>query len=57
MKSEEASFFLERILALKKELFLMRMKKNSEKPTSFKDYKKKKKEVARILTSVNNKRI
>jgi ribosomal protein L29 len=57
MKSEDQSFSLGKILALKKELFIMRIKKGSEKSPNFKDYKKKKKEVARILTSINNKRI
>jgi ribosomal protein L29 len=46
----------QKILALKKELLIMRIKKSSKK-YSTKDYKEKKKEVAKILTSLNNKKI
>ena len=49
MKSEE------KVIALKKELLIMRIKKSFKK-YPVKDYKEKKKEVAKILTSLNNKK-
>jgi ribosomal protein L29 len=45
------------IAVLKKELLMMRIKASSGEGISVKDYKQKKKEVARIFTTLNNKKI
>ncbi len=56
MKKEETTTLLN-IEALKKELLMMRIKASSGEAIVIKDYKHKKKEVARLFTTLNNKKI
>jgi ribosomal protein L29 len=55
MKKEE-KIALGNIASLKKELLMLRIKASSGETISPKDYKSKKKEVARLFTQVNKKR-
>lgn len=50
---EEKKSLLSEIAALKKELVLMRIKASSGEAVVIKDYKEKKKKVARLFTKVN----
>lgn len=52
MKNEEKSTLAE-IANLKKELLMMRIKASSGEAIVIKDYKNKKKEVARLFTKLN----
>lgn len=53
MKKEEVKTKLAEIANVKKELLLMRIKKSSGENISSKEYKAKKKEVARLFTKLN----
>lgn len=53
---KEAKATLQNIAALKKELLMMRIKASSGEAITIKDYKNKKKEVARLFTTLNNKK-
>lgn len=53
MKKEEKKSTLADISALKKELLLMRVKASSGEAVVTKDYKSKRKEVARLFTKIN----
>lgn len=46
---------LKEISSLKKDLMMLRLKKSSGENISSKEYKAKKKEVARLFTKINNK--
>lgn len=56
MKKDEKNSILANIANLKKELLMMRVKVSSGESISVKDYKNKKKEVARLFTKINNKK-
>jgi len=56
MKSEEKKSVLALISDLKKELMMMRIKASSGENIVIKDYRQKKKEVARLFTKINNKK-
>lgn len=53
MKKDEQKSALANIASLKKELLVMRIKVSSGETLSAKDYKNKKKEVARLFTKLN----
>ena len=53
MKTEEAKPTLTNIANLKKELLMMRIKASSGESVIAKDFKNKKKEVARLFTKLN----
>ncbi len=54
MKKEEKQSVLANIASLKKELMMMRIKASSGDTTVIKDYKLKKKEIARLFTKIND---
>jgi ribosomal protein L29 len=54
MKKEEKQSFLTDIANLKKELLMMRIKASSGESVIAKDYKSKKKEIARLFTKINS---
>lgn len=54
MKTEEKKSILVQISELKKELMMMRIKASSGESIVIKDYRQKKKEVARLFTKINN---
>ena len=54
MKKEDKSL-LANIAGIKKELLMMRIKTSSGESVPAKDYKSKKKEVARLFTKINQK--
>ena len=56
MKKEDAKKILADISNLKKELVLMKIKASSGETVPAKDYKNKKKEVARLFTQLNAKK-
>lgn len=56
MKKEMVATLL-RIADLKKELLMMRVKSSLGEEVVVKNYKNKKKEVARLFTTLNNKKI
>lgn len=56
MKTEEKKSILVQISELKKELMMMRIKASSGESIVIKDYRQKKKEVARLFTKINNKK-
>lgn len=56
MKKEEKQSALVDIATLKKELLMMRIKASSGELTVIKDYKGKKKAIARLFTKINNKK-
>ncbi len=56
MKKDERNSILANVADLKKELLMMRIKASSGETISVKDYKNKKKEVARLFTKINNKK-
>lgn len=56
MKSEEKKSVLALISDLKKDLMMMRIKASSGESIVIKDYREKKKEVARLFTKINNKK-
>jgi len=56
MKNEEKKSALAGIASLKKELLMMRIKASSGETVVAKDYKNKRKEVARLFTKINNKK-
>ncbi len=53
MKKEEKKSILASIASLKKELLMMRVKTSSGETISVKDYKNKRKEVAKLFTKIN----
>lgn len=57
MKKEEKKSTLASIASLKKELLMMRIKASSGETITAKDYKHKRKEVARLFTQINNKKV
>lgn len=57
MKKEENKSALADIATLKKELMMMRIKASSGEAIIVKDYKSKKKEVARLFTKLNTKEV
>jgi len=56
MKKEEKNTILANIASLKKELMMMRVKASSGEVVAVKDYKLKRKEIARLFTKINNKK-
>lgn len=56
MTQEDKKSVLANIASLKKELLLLRIKVSSGEVITVKDYKNKKKEVARLFTKLNNKK-
>ncbi len=56
MKKEEKQSFLTDISTLKKDLMMMRIKASSGEAVPVKDFKTKKKEIARLFTKMNNKK-
>ncbi len=56
MKKTEDKSTLLAIATLKKDLLMMRIKSSSGGDVVIKDYKQKKKEVARLFTKLNNKK-
>ncbi len=56
MKKEEKKSTLAEIANLKRELLLMRVKASAGEAIVTKDYKNKRKEVARLFTKINNKK-
>jgi ribosomal protein L29 len=56
MKKEDNKSTLANIAGLKKELLMMRIKASSGETIVAKDYKNKRKEVARLFTQINNKK-
>lgn len=54
MKKEEKQSLLTDISSLKKELLMMRIKASSGEAVVIKDYKNKKKEIARLFTKINS---
>ncbi len=55
MKVEEIKSALTDIVKLKKDIISMRIKHSSGDVMSFKDFKQKKKEIARLYTKINKK--
>lgn len=53
MKKEEKKSILASIATLKKELLIFRVKASSGEVVQIKEYKNKKKEVARLFTKLN----
>ena len=53
MNNDEKKSILVNIASLKKELLMFRIKVSSGEVVSVKDYKSKKKEVARLFTKLN----
>lgn len=53
MKKDEKKSALANIASLKKELLMMRIKVSSGESLPVKDYKNKRKEVARLFTKLN----
>jgi ribosomal protein L29 len=53
MKKEEVKSTLANIANLKKELLMMRVKASAGESVVIKDYKTKKKEIARLFTKLN----
>lgn len=56
MKKEDNKSALANISNLKKELLMMRVKASSGETVPAKDYKNKRKEIARLFTQINNKK-
>lgn len=56
MKSQDLNQAGVKITSIKKELLIMRIKKSSGGLINTRDYKKKRKEVARMLTFINNRK-
>ncbi|MBL6664657.1 MAG: 50S ribosomal protein L29 [Rickettsiales bacterium] len=56
MKSDEKKSILAQISDLKKDLMMIRVKASSGESIVIKDYREKKKEVARLFTKINNKK-
>lgn len=54
MKKEEKQSALIDIANLKKELLMMRIKASSGEATVAKDYRNKRKEIARLFTKINS---
>lgn len=54
MKNEERKSVLVDVANLKKELLMMRVKASSGDSVVVKDYKNKKKEIARLFTKLNS---
>ncbi len=56
MKKEEKKSKLAEIANLKKDLLMLRIKASSGEAVLIRDFKNKKKEIARIFTAINNKK-
>lgn len=56
MKKEEKNSILSEIASLKKDLMMMRVKASSGEGTIVKEFKIKKKAIARLFTKINNKK-
>ena len=56
MKKEEKNSKLAEIANLKKDLLMLRIKASSGEAVLIRDFKNKKKEIARIFTAINNKK-
>jgi ribosomal protein L29 len=56
MKKDEKKSILADIAGLKKDLLMMRVRASSGETIIAKDYKSKRKEVARLFTKINNKK-
>lgn len=52
-KDDNKKSDLANVSTLKKELLMMRIKKSSGEPVPAKDYKNKRKEIARLFTKIN----
>ncbi len=57
MKKEENKSILANIAVLKKDMLMMRIKASSGETIVAKDYKNKRKEVARLFTQINKKQV
>ena len=57
MKKEEKQSFLTEISTLKKDLMMLRIKSSSGETVPVKEFKTKKKAIARLFTKMNNKKI
>jgi ribosomal protein L29 len=57
MKKEENKSILANIAILKKDMLMMRIKASSGETIVAKDYKNKRKEVARLFTQINKKQV
>jgi ribosomal protein L29 len=56
MIKEEKNSILSQIASFKRDLMMMRVKASSGEAVIVKDFKIKKKEVARLFTKINNKK-
>ena len=56
MKKEEKQAFLTDISTIKKDLMILRIKASSGETVPVKEFKEKKKAVARLFTKMNNKK-
>lgn len=56
MKKEEKQSFLTDISTLKKDLMILRIKASSGETVLIKEFKTKKKAIARLFTKMNNKK-
>lgn len=56
MKKEEKQTKLNEIGNLKKDIMMMRIKSSSGDTVAVKDYRSKKKEIARLFTAINAKK-
>ncbi len=56
MKKEEINSNLAEIAKLKKELMMMRIKASSSDSVIVKDFRNKRKQIARLFTAINNKK-
>lgn len=56
MKKEEKQSFLTDISTAKKDLMMLRIKASAGETVAVKDFKIKKKEIARLFTKMNNKK-
>lgn len=56
MKKEEKQSFLTDISTLKKDLMMLRIKASSGETVLIKEFKTKKKAIARLFTKMNNKK-
>jgi ribosomal protein L29 len=57
MKTEEEKSALANIASLKKKLLMIRIKASCGETIDVKDFKNTKKEVARLFTKINNKKV
>ena len=57
MATEDKKSSLAQIASLKKELMLMRVKASAGETIVINDYRKKRKEVAKLFTQINKKKV